>query len=153
MKLRKLLVLLIPLCLAAGEGKIVIDLKVPLAETADLAPAQAGATIYLMRSDWATVSEMNEDVAVWLKDYDRRKNFLGLQVISLTLEVREPSSLRTGNLIKSQRVTVRYRDRDRSEPRFEKEILNALDDLSQDLQVEAYFLGIKIEAVLAGLLK
>jgi len=136
-----------------AEGKLVIDLKVPLVETADLAPAQAGATVYLMKSDWATVSELKEDVAVWMTDYERKKNFIGQQVVSLTLEVREPSGIRTGNLIKKQDVTVRYRIKDPDTTRFDQELLNDLDELSQELQIEAYFLGVKIESVLKGLLK
>ena len=154
--LSKLLTLLfcfiIPFPSLAGD-KLVIDLKVPLVETADLAPAQAGATVYLMKSEWATVSEINEDVAVWLTDYERKKNFLGQQVVSLTLEVREPSGIRTGNLIKKHKITVRYRVSAPDTTRFKQELLNELDNLSQELQIEAYFLGLKIESVLKGILK
>ncbi len=157
MKLQKklcilLVLILLPALMNAGE-KVVIDLKVPLVETADLAPAQAAATIFLMKSDWAAVSELNEDVAVWLKNYDRKKNFLGQQVISLTLEVREPSSIRTGNLIKKQNIKVRYRVSPDDTSRFEKDFLNELDHLSQELQIEAYFLGVKIESVLREMLR
>ena len=147
-----LLSLILPMLIMAGE-KVVIDLKVPLLETADLAPAQAGATVYLMKSDWATVADFKEDVAVWMKDYERKKNFLGQQVISLTLEVREPSSIRTGNLIKKQEITVRYRMSAADTTRFKQNFLNEMKDLSQELQMEAYFLGAKIEAVLKDMLK
>ncbi len=143
---------LLPIFSMAGE-KVVIDLKVPLVETADLAPAQAGATVYLLKSEWATVSEINEDVAVWMTDFERKKNFLGQQVISLTLEVREPSSIRTGNLIKKQNITVRYRMSASDTTRFKQEFLNELDNFSQELQIEAYFLGVKIESVLKEILK
>lgn len=142
---------LLPAVSMAGD-KLVIDLKVPLVETANLAPAQAGATVYLMKSDWATVSEVNEDVAVWMTDYERKKNFLGQQVVSLTMEVREPSSIRKGNLIKRQSITVRYRASAADTSRFNQEFLNELDSLSRELQIEAYFLGVKIEAVLKGIL-
>ncbi|NQT62259.1 MAG: hypothetical protein HQ556_04810 [Candidatus Marinimicrobia bacterium] len=135
-----------------AADKVVIDLKVRLVETADLAPAQVGATVYLMKSEWATVSELNEDVAVWMKKYKRKKNFLGQQVVSLTLEVREPSSIRIGNLIKKQTITVRYRVSASDTARFKQDFLNELDDLSQELQIEAYFLGVKIESVLKGIL-
>ena len=147
-----LISLLLPTLIVAGE-KIVIDLKVPLVETADLAPAQAGATVYLMKSDWAMVSELQEDVAVWMTGYERKKNFLGQQVISLTLEVREPSSIRTGNLIQKQDITVRYGVSASDTTRFNQDFLNELDDLSHELQIEAYFLGVKIESVLKGILK
>ncbi|NQV43159.1 MAG: hypothetical protein HQ506_12485 [Candidatus Marinimicrobia bacterium] len=152
----KTLILLIFCILPAmslGFEKLVVDLKVHLVETANLAPAQAGATVYLMKSEWATVSEINEDVAVWMTDYERKKNFLGQQVVSLTLEVREPSGIRTGNLIKKQKITVRYRGGASDSTRFKQEFLNELDNLSQDLQIEAYFLGVKIESVLKGILK
>jgi hypothetical protein len=142
---------LLPAVSMAGD-KLVIDLKVPLVETANLAPAQAGATVYLMKSDWATVSEVNEDVAVWMTDYERKMNFLGQQVVSLTMEVREPSSIRKGNLIKRQSITVRYRASAADTSRFNQEFLNELDSLSRELQIEAYFLGVKIEAVLKGIL-
>ena len=151
MTLTLLFCFILPGMSMAGE-KVVIDLKVPLVETADLAPAQAGATVYLMKSEWATVSEINEDVAVWMTDYERKKNFLGKQVVSLTLEVREPSSIRTGNLIKKQNITVRYRVSASDTTRFKQEFLNELDNLSQELQIEAYFLGVKIESVLKGIL-
>ncbi|NQU66105.1 MAG: hypothetical protein HQ517_17745 [SAR324 cluster bacterium] len=151
MTLTLLFCFILPSMSMAGE-KVVIDLKVPLVETADLAPAQAGATVYLMKSEWATVSEINEDVAVWMTDYERKKNFLGQQVVSLTLEVREPSSIRTGNLIKKQNITVRYRVSASDTTRFKQEFLNELDNLSQELQIEAYFLGVKIESVLKGIL-
>ena len=151
MTLTLLFCFILPGMSMAGE-KVVIDLKVPLVETADLAPAQAGATVYLMKSEWATVSEINEDVAVWMTDYERKKNFLGQQVVSLTLEVREPSSIRTGNLIKKQNITVRYRVSASDTTRFKQEFLNELDNLSQELQIEAYFLGVKIESVLKGIL-
>jgi hypothetical protein len=136
-----------------AADKVVIDLKVPLVETANLAPAQAGATVYLMKSEWATVSEIKEDFAVWMTGYERKKNFLGQQVVSLTLEVREPSSIRTGNLIKKQNITVRYRVSASDTVRFKQDFLNELEDLSQELQIEAYFLGVKIESVLKGILK
>ena len=151
MTLTLLFCFILPGMSMAGE-KVVIDLKVPLVETADLAPAQAGATVYLMKSEWATVSEINEDVAVWMTDYERKKNFLGQQVVSLTLEVREPSSIRTGNLIKKQNITVRYRVSGSDTTRFKQKFLNELDNLSQELQIEAYFLGVKIESVLKGIL-
>ncbi|MBT3684015.1 MAG: hypothetical protein HOB70_10750 [Chloroflexi bacterium] len=144
--------LIFPVLIMSGE-KVVIDLKVALVETADLAPAQAGAMVYLMKSDWASVSEFKEDVAVWMTDYERKKNFLGQQVVSLTLEVREPSSIRTGNLIKKQNITVRYRVSASDTARYNQDFLNELDDLSQELQIEAYFLGVKIESVLKGILK
>ena len=144
--------LILPVVIIAA-GKVVIDLKVPLVETADLAPAQAGATVYLMKSEWATVSEIKADFAVWMTGYERKKNFLGQQVVSLTLEVREPSSIRTGNLIKKQNITVRYRVSASDTVRFKQDFLNELEDLSQELQIEAYFLGVKIESVLKGILK
>lgn len=144
--------LLVPLFVFPGE-KVVIDLKVPLVETADLAPAQAGATVYIMKSDWAVVSEINEDVAVWLKGYDRKKNLLGQQVISLTLEVREPSSIRTGNLIEKKDIKVRYWTSPPDTTRFQQEILNDLDHFSQELQMEAYHVGVKIESVLRDMLQ
>lgn len=157
MKLNKPLFLLALLLIMPRFGlssdKTVIDIKVPLAETADLAPAQAGATVYLMQSDWATVSELKEDVAVWLTDYERKKNFLGQQVISLTLEVREPSSIRIGNLIEKKKITVRYRNTPSDTSRFKQKIFNDLDDLSHELQIEAYFLGVKIESELKESLK
>ena len=136
-----------------AEDKVVIDLKVPLMETADLAPAQAGATVYLMQSEWATVSDLGEDVAVWLTGYERHKNILRQQVISLTLEVREPSALRTGNLIEQQKITVRYWPDAAKSEKYQQQILNDLDDLSQDLKVEAYHLGQKIASTLQALLK
>jgi len=143
---------LLPVLMIAGE-KMIIDLKVPLVETADLAPAQAGATVYLMKSDWATVSEINEEVAVWLKGFDRKKNFLGQQVVSLTLEVREPSSIRKGNLIKKKDITVRYWVTPSDTSCFNQDFLNALDDLSRDLQIEAYHVGLKIESILKEMLQ
>ncbi len=153
-KIKLLLMVLILLPLAImGTEKTVIDLKVPLAETAELAPAQAGATVYLMQSDWASVSELKEDVAVWLTDYDRKKNLIGQQVVSLTLEVREPSGIRIGNLLDKKDITVRYWNKKPDTTRFKQQILNDLDDLSQDLQIEAYFLGVKIESVLHSILK
>jgi len=88
-----------------------------------------------------------------MTDYERKKNFLGQQVVSLTLEVREPSSIRTGNLIKKQNITVRYRVSASDTARYNQDFLNELDDLSQELQIEAYFLGVKIESVLKGILK
>ncbi len=142
---------LLPLFVSAAE-KTVIDLKVPFAETADLAPAQAGATVYLMQSDWALVSEVKEDVAVWLTGYERKKNIVGQQVISLTLEIREPSSIRIGNLLKTREVKVRYWINPSDTTRFKQPILNELDNLSTELKMEAYFLGVRIEKELKDLL-
>ncbi|NQV15244.1 hypothetical protein HQ531_07285 [bacterium] len=147
-----LLVMSLPQLGFAGE-EVVIDLKVALIETTDLAPAQAGATVYIMKSDWATVSDMGEDFAVWLKDYERSKNFIGQQVISLTLEVREPSMLRIGNLLKKKRLTVRYWDNSSKSDKFDHQIFNELNDLSSELQLEAYHLGLKIESNLKSMLK
>ena len=147
-----MLIILIPQIVIAGD-KLVIDLKVPLVETADLAPAQVGATVYLMQSDWASVSEINEDVAVWLTDYERKKNFLGQQVVSLTLEVREPSTIRIGNLIEKRSIVVRYRNNAADTSQFQQEFLKQLEGFSQELQMEAYYLGVKIEAVLQEILK
>ena len=155
MKLNKTILLitlvLLPQFVMCAD-KIVIDLKVPLVETADLAPAQAGATVYLMQSDWATISEVNEDVAVWLTDYERKKNILGQQVISLTLEVREPSGIRIGNLKQKKSLTVRYWISPSKSTQFEQQVLKDLEHLSQELKLEAYYLGVKIEDVLKALL-
>ncbi len=147
-----LFILIIPI-LSLGNDKLVIDLKVPLLETSNLAPAQAGATVYLMKSDWAIVSEVKEDVAVWLTDYTRHKNLLRQQVISITLEVREPAILRTGNLIKQEKITVRYWPDGSKSEKFKQQFLNDMEDLSQELKVEAYHLGLKIESELRVLLK
>ena len=149
---------ILPLCLmiavsGLAEEKIVIDIKVPLTETAALAPAQAGATLFLMRSEWATVSEIGEDMSVWFTGYDRKKNFLGQQVIKLTVEVRDPSTLRIGNLLKKERLTVRYWPTDPDEEKYDQQVLNDLNELSHDLQLEAYHLGAKLEATLKDLLK
>jgi len=145
------IITLLPLLIIGGQ-KVIIDIKVPIAETADLAPAQAGATVYLMQSDWAGVSEVNEDIAVWLTDYERKKNIIGQQVVSLTLELREPSSIRIGNLLERQTITVRYRISPSDTAKYDQAFLNDLDELSQELKMEAYFLGVKIEDVLKGLL-
>ena len=150
--LHQWVLLLFPVLLLGGD-KVVIDLKVPLVDTANLAPAQAGATVYLMKSDWATVSEINEDVAVWLTSYERRKNILGQQVVSLTLEVREPSGIRTGNLIEKRNIKIRYRNWSGDSTRFSQEFLNDLDHLSKELQIEAYYSGVKIEAALKDMLR
>jgi hypothetical protein len=147
-----ILLLTIPLTLVAQE-KIKLDIKVPLLETADLAPAQLGASLFLMRSDWATLAEVGEDATVWLKDYDRRKNFLGQQVITIRLEIRDPSLIRTGNLQSQQKLVVRYWKAKTSSERYDQEILNQLQDLSDDLQIEAYYVGRKIEEELGNLLK
>ncbi len=121
-------------------------------EIADLAPAQAGATIYLMKSNWAEVSDLGEDVAVWLNGYERHTNILRQQVISLTFEVREPTILRTGNLLKQEKIIVRYwPDRSQSDE-YQQEMLNQLSDFSRDLKIEAYHLGLKIESQLRSLL-
>jgi len=152
MKRLSILLLLLPL-LAIGGDKIAIDIKVPLTETADLIPAQAGATLFLMRSDWALVTELGEDVAVWLTDYERKKNFIGQQVISLSMEIREPSSLRIGNLIEKERVTVRYWHSEKDSEKYNQQILNELDHTSKELKVEAYHLGKKIEASLEASLR
>ncbi|MCF7822733.1 MAG: hypothetical protein K9N35_01030 [Candidatus Marinimicrobia bacterium] len=143
---------LLPFSIIAGE-KISIDIKVPLPETANLAPAQTGASIFLMRSDWAVATELGEDVAVWLSDYERKENIIGQQVISLLIEIREPSVLRTGNLINKDRITVRYWPSPIESGRFNQKILNDLDMISNELKQEAYHLGKKIEAHLRSSLK
>jgi len=133
----------------AGEGeRTVIDIKVPLAESTDLLPAQLGASVFLMQSEWARVSEIGEDAAVWLRDYDRKKNLIRQQVLSLTLEIREPSTLRTGNLIAEERIVVRYWPSDHSSENSRHQIVNDLEQLSNELKEEAYFLGNEIESVL-----
>lgn len=147
-----MLACLMPLLVVGGE-KLLIDLKVPIAETTDFVPAQAGASVFLMKSDWAKVSDIGEDYAVWLTEYDRHKNILGQQVISLNLEVREPSMLRIGNLIKEKRLTVRYWEKSSESDKFEQKSLNDLNDLSKELQLEAYHLGTKIESILESMLK
>ena len=135
-----------------GQEKVAIDLKVPLLETADLAPAQLGASLFLARSDWATMGDVNEDVAVWLKDYDRRTNWLGQQVIECTMEIREPSLIRIGNLKTSTRIRVRYRPKKMID-KYDQQILNELDALSEALQIEGYLLGRKIEKDLKSILQ
>ncbi len=148
----------LPLCLiipvfVVAEERVVIDLKVPLSETAALAPAQAGATLFLMRSDWALVSEIGEDVAVWFTGYERKKNFLGQQVLKLTVEVREPSALRIGNLLKKERIAVRYWHTDADLAKYDQQVLNDLNELSREVQLEAYHLGVELESSLKVLLK
>jgi len=147
-----LLLLLLPI-VSLADDKIVIDLKVSLVETADLAPAQTGASIYLLRSDWAAVSEVGEDVAVWLTGYERKKNLIGQQVISLSMEIREPTSFRTGNLLKKQKITVRYWLSSQESDKYNRQILNELDDISNELKMEAYHLGKKIESSLRSYFK
>ena len=153
-QLQLLLFLLISLpVLAEDPAKVIIDLKVPLAESADLLPAQLGASVYLMQSDWARVAELGEDVSVWLRDYDRKLNLIRQQVISLTVEIREPSALRTGNLIAEEHIVVRYWPGDHATQNSQYQIVNDLEQLSNELKEEAYFLGNRIEAVLKQHLK
>ena len=147
-----LLISVLPVLLP-GQAKMVIDLKVPVLETADLAPAQLGATLYLMQSDWAVVSDVGEEVAVWITDYERHRNILGQQVISCVLELRDPSLLRIGNLRKREQITVRYWPGETEHQRFQQKFLNDLEALSEELKVEAYYLGKEIEATLHSSLK
>lgn len=133
---------------AEEQEKTVLDIKVALTESADLLPAQLGASVYLLQSDWARVSEIGEDAAIWLTNYDRKMNFIRQQVISLTLEIREPSSLRTGNLIAEENVVVRYWPSDTPSPESQYKIVQELEELSHELKLEAYYLGKEIEGVL-----
>ena len=139
--------------LGQGPEKVILDVKVPLEATADLAPAQAGLTMFLMRSDWAVVSELGEQYEVWLKDFDRRKNLLGMQVITLLVEIREPALMRKGNLVKQLEVTIRYWPGETSTDKYDHQILNELSAYSMELQVEAYHVGKALEAKLQRLLK
>ncbi|MCF7807506.1 MAG: hypothetical protein K9M49_08925 [Candidatus Marinimicrobia bacterium] len=146
--------ILIALLLVTGVGfaedadPVILDLKVPLAESADLLPAKLGASVYLIQSDWARVSEIGEDAAIWLRNYDRKKNIILQQVISLTLEIREPSNLRRGNLIAEKDVVVRYWPSKNDAGDSEFRIVQDLEELSHELKVEAYHLGREIEAIL-----
>lgn len=138
---------------AAAEAIIKIDLKVELLETADLGPAQLGTTLFLMRSDWATVTDMGEDVAVWLTGYERHRNLLGQQVIRCDLEIRDPSFVRSGNLQQRETVTIRYWPHRHESSKYEQEILNDLHALSEELKIEGYLLGKKISKRLEQVLK
>jgi len=139
---------------ALSQEKVYFDIKTRFLEKADLMPAKAGATIVLMQSEWAGVREFGEDYSVWLTNYqsEKKKDIL---VISLDVELRAPSAVRTGSLIKQKRITVRMQEEndwenvDSITDAIERELKNN----SANLKTEAMIIGQEVEQSLRNFLK
>lgn len=95
-----------------AQQKKVIDVKTSFAEKRELSPIKHGVITAINASNWAKVEELGETWTLWIADYARvplQKDSLKVQVL---LELRGPSFLRRGKLIKSQQFEIRYSLRD-----------------------------------------
>lgn len=133
------------------QQRIIFDVKTSFVEKSDLMAAKLGVTIFLLQSEWASVSDVGEKFSVWLQDYSREQR--GNRIyISFDVEIRTPAMVRRGNTLDKQRISFNYAidSKWNDVNTTGQAIITEIENLSTDMQNEAYLAG---EAVVKYLKK
>lgn len=91
----------------SAAGQYDLDVKTRFEEMARLRSVKQGVKAILEDQAWASVVEFGEDYSLWLTDLDRRHRGEYLHV-DLTVALRTPAMLGTGEHIDAERVQLRY---------------------------------------------
>ena len=83
------------------------DIKTRLKERARLQNVKRGITVVLEDQPWAGVVEIGEDYSLWITDLDRAHRGDSVHV-RLTVSLRTPAMLTSGDHLDSQRIHVSY---------------------------------------------
>jgi len=140
--------------IVSASPKIYFDIKTGLSELADLLPAKVGIAIFLEQSEWAGIREFGEDYSLRLKNYEKRKEN-NLITVSLDVEIRSPSFIRTGALLKRRRMFVIYRPEDdwTGVDSVRDAVERELDNTTKELRKGALYIGAEIIKYLEELKK
>lgn len=84
-----------------------LDVKTQFEEMARLRSVKQGVKAILEDQAWASVVEFGEDYSLWLTDLNRRHRGEYLHV-DLTVALRTPTMLGTGEHIDAERIQLRY---------------------------------------------
>lgn len=106
------IILLLWISIFANEkaiDTIRVDIKTHLKDKINLFEAKAGFDYYLKQIPWIKITEIDEDYSLWLVDYEGRLKDDNV-IITITLEVRTPSTLKTGKLIEKREIKVVYKE-------------------------------------------
>jgi hypothetical protein len=112
MKIFRSALLTLAACLAAAysahaQEKLKLDVKTKLLEKPGVTAIKNGTVLLVMQSEWAEISEFNEDYALWLRN-PKRETHGDSVTLTLDMELRSPSLFSEGDLLDSERITVTY---------------------------------------------
>jgi hypothetical protein len=94
-----------------SQDKLFFDVKTKMIEKIQLTHIKSAVGLLLLESNWASVTEIGENYALWLKNY--HKEFDGNSVkIYLDIEIREPSAWGEGRLIDPEPIVVIFNFQD-----------------------------------------
>ncbi|MCA0447304.1 MAG: hypothetical protein LCH54_13855 [Bacteroidetes bacterium] len=135
-----------------AQSPVILDIKTKFSEKIDLAPAKTGTILLLSQSDWAVVRDFGEKYSVWLTNYKREKKGTWYSV-SLTIELRTPSMIRTGALLETRTVSVSVdgTETEISSDFFEK-LKNEMKGKSDELVKEGAALAPEIVTEIKGMI-
>lgn len=110
MKTKNFLILFLFIFLSQAsiaQQKIFYDFKTKLSEKFQLTHIKNSTELLIIDSDFASVSELVADYALWLKNY-RKTQDQNVFTVKLDIEIREPKIFGEGKLMLKDSVKVIY---------------------------------------------
>ncbi len=105
------LFLLTVICLASAaaqdQGKIFFDVKSKWAEKAKLYHIKIGTEILLLKSEWASVTEIGAEYALWIRNFKKIENGSSV-TIELDIEIRQPAGFTEGKLLANEHIECSF---------------------------------------------
>ena len=88
-----------------AQTKIFFDVKTKLFEKPKLTYIKNAVDLLILESDWASVTEVGENYALWIRNYKKQEDESSVTV-NLDIEIREPRSWAEGKLLDSEHIKV-----------------------------------------------
>lgn len=127
------------------QGKVFFDVKTKMAEKTRLTHIKTATVLLLLKTEWASVSDISPEYALWLRNYKITESVDEFKV-TLEIEIRKPAFLREGDLYISKYIEVEgslHQDVGRSNSHFEL-IRKALKNSSDKVLTEATLVSERI---------
>lgn len=90
-----------------AQEKIFFDVKTKMSEKLKLTHIKSAVDILLLETDWASVTEVGENYALWIRNYHKEEDESSVKV-NLDIEIRQPSTWGEGELIDSEPIEVTF---------------------------------------------
>jgi len=112
-----------------------LDVKTSYIEKANITEAKNGCINYLNQIPSVMIAETGEDYSIWIRDYDSKINNNNV-IITADLQIRTPSFIRDGRLLKEHKVRITYNPSEKFSLKADKRFTEW-----QDGSIEANYAG------------
>ncbi|MCB1156816.1 MAG: hypothetical protein H7A25_12985 [Leptospiraceae bacterium] len=114
----------------------VFDMKTHIGEKTDLLPLKIG-TAFFLKAAGHTLFSVDEDYAVWLKNYKKEKKD-GVYSVEFTVSVNKPSLLLEKQSLYEKRLAFTYKEGENHAVEMDTGLLGILKDKLKHYSVNAY---------------